>query len=248
MDSDSQDNRGRLPLDGTILVDAAAMMPDSTGSQSSSLSEDDSSEDNHTRRMEEGLEDDDDPDFAMGGGLMADESLYTVAGDEFLRPRGSTARRVLFTLDDSQNDEDADDSEPRFSGAQFDVMKKRMVDEEGEDYSESSTSFKDDYNFIRRTLDYEEDFSDSEIEDDPSVIEEAERVETEIRKGVGWVALTVIGMKIFNKLMDCLMGEGDIQQEVTAHVVDDLTNSINGSSGGILGVGGQGGGAAAQAQ
>ena len=176
--------------------------------------------------MEEGIEDNEDNDV---GGLMPDESINTIAGDEYLRPK-SKQLKVVFTLDNSE------------------IMKTGTKEEEDDG---SSSSFQEkDYNFIRRTLDYDEDNSDSEIFDDPSVIEEADRVENAIKHNLTFLAVSMFALKVFNKIMQCLFGDnGDIQQELTTHAMDDLTNTSVSNSVTLGGGGGGGqGGAAAQAQ
>ena len=246
--------KGELPLHeigGTNIdndnQDSVESLSTSDGSQEvldpsqSPTSLTDSNDGNEFRRMEEGDEDED----VEVGGLMTDETIHTRAGDEFLRPTNQASQQsVVLMLDDSRAENGSDHV---FAASRFDSMRSKTK-EENSDRSESSKSFDDTPNHIRRTLDYNE--SDSEIDDDPSVIEEADRVENEIRKNLCFITLTTFGLKLFNKLMECMFGNGnDLQQEVTAHVMEDITQtSISNSAGAVAGGAGGQGGAAAQAQ
>ena len=175
---------------------------------------------------------------------MADESINTIAGDEYLRPNNiNRLRRVVLTIDDSQN---TDESERLVTGPELDMIKSKTREEENES-SESSRSFQDDYNSIRRTLDYDES-SNSEIFDDPSVIAEADQVENAIRHNLAFVAMATCILKLFNKLMECLFGNDNVQQEIATQAMDDLTGTSVTNSSGVAGGGGGQSSAAAQAQ
>ena len=160
------------------------------------------------------------------------------------------ANRVVVFVDDSQHSQRM----RPLTGETFELMKSKLAEtskefHENDDDDDESSSFYTDNKDIRETLDYQEDdFDDLSYEDDPTVIEEADRVEQEIRKNMTWVFLAMIATKLFAKIMECLCGGGGIEQEVTAHVAEDVTNSTRGGLMATSSGAGQGGGGGATTQ
>ena len=71
------------------------------------------------------------------------------------------------------------------------------------------------------------DFSDSNS-DDPSTIDEAEATEREIRANLYFLGVSTFILKLFNCVMDFLFSNKSTETELTEHVVEDVSHSVQG--------------------
>ncbi|CAB9498874.1 ECF subfamily RNA polymerase sigma-24 subunit [Seminavis robusta] len=178
------------------------------------------------------------PHAAVGMGLMEDESLTERGDDEFLRPslERTGRRRVLFLLDDD-DDDDQDLDRSRVSvkgrpltGADFDMMKSKLQ-EEDDDGSDESSSFHSGSLDFRTMLDYKDrDGSDSEYGDDPSVIEAAELREQQVRRSLAFATFAAALTMLVSKGISCLMryaSRNSPEQDIVEEAAEDLTNSTH---------------------